>query len=358
MKKILIIFILISFISSCSLFESEDIKNAKKDLWVIDSKEIDNAKKDLLNDENERTYTGLLDNNKKDDTISLDVNKSSYEIEPITEKQFLKLDSLDSKIENLDNTLKITWKTIWNVDKIIVYFSNKDSNFVDDKFELKKFKAWDSNFEYNALLKYENLDFWVNEYLFEAYSWNDVSKLLLKIYKVNPWEWKENFIMNKEDISVELKDFPINWKYWNPVNIWSWAVTYSDIKWLEIKKEKFDKSLLNSNNIWREDWEWYLNKNVWGYVYWNTLRPVDSNNKNYWVSFYVLRKSGDKYLYEKLYFDFIKWYKATLLIEEFNKEWDDINKEMKELNKELKDKNDSYEKVKITDQLFRDLVNK
>jgi hypothetical protein len=47
-----------------------------------------------------------------------------------------------------------------------------------------------------------------------------------------------------------------------------------------------------------------LNKNIDSYVYWNTFREIDYSNKNSGVSFYILRKEDQKYIYEKYYFDF------------------------------------------------------
>jgi len=137
-----------------------------------------------------------------------------------------------------------------------------------------------------------------------------------------------------------------------------WKVTYSKLTELTIEKKEFDKEQVsNPENIWNKEWSWYLNENFDSYVYWNSLRNIDNNNKEWWVSFYILEKNGDKIIYEKLYFDFNHSLVWTLKIKEFdiNKD-EDISKQMLELNKSLKEQNKDFEIVKKTDFLFKEII--
>jgi len=146
--------------------------------------------------------------------------------------------------------------------------------------------------------------------------------------------------------------------FWEALSLDWWKITYSKIDNLIIEKKEFDKSQVSdSQNIWNRAGTWYLNDNYDSYIYWNTLRNVDNNNKDAWVSFYVLEKKEDKFVYQKLYFDFNHWLIWTLQIKEF-----DVNKDkniwtqMQELNTKLKEQNKDFEVVKKTDFLFKEIV--
>ncbi len=72
--------------------------------------------------------------------------------------------------------------------------------------------------------------------------------------------------------------------------------------------------------------------------------------------FFILRKDLDKYIYEKLYFDFENSFKWVVKIKEFDVNATSISSEMSALNKQLKEENDSFEIIKTTDKLFNEIL--
>ena len=334
---------------------NSDIKNAKKDLNStnnIDKPEIKLEKKDEVTENTELE--------KKD-------NIASYKVNKLDNKNYIEIDDLTEKVEKISEKIKITWKVLnENVDKIIVKFKNKTSDFSNNTFELWQFKKWNEIFEYNADSKvFRNLDYWINEYIIEAYIWTEVSIVELEInIPDNLWENKKSEEKLSENISYNKKliwdlfiGLPESELFGKALSIWEWKITYSNINDFEIIKDNFDKTDLTSDNMWNAEWEWYLNKNISWYVYWNTFREIDYSNKEGWVSFYVLRKSSDKFIYEKMYFDFNNNLKGILKIKQFDIIWEkSISEEMSELNNGLKEQNSDFEEVKKTDKLFKEIV--
>ncbi len=339
MKKIInIIILLFMIILMSSCFWSDDkVNQAKKELWII---EVDNADE---TDENDSWSNVDL----QESTWSIDLSWKIEEVKKndiisLTDEQFLELDDL-SGIDLSKWELEIKWKTLSNVDKIIVTFENKDSEFPVDKFVLKQFKAWDVAFVYRAFSRYETFDYWKNVYTFEAYSWDKVSKLQLV---VNYEKQDEKNVSEKiQNISekISLNTLPSNSIYWNPIDLWNWSVSYSDLKWLEINKK--DYSDLTCDNLSAS-----LVDKISSYYYWNTCRSIKDKQG---VSFFVIRLDWDKYVYEKHYYITSEWINWVQELEKWI--WVDLNN-IKDKNQELKGKNLDYPILKVTDELFKEMI--
>jgi hypothetical protein len=255
--------------------------------------------------------------------------------------------------------VEITWKTLTNVDKIIIKFSNKTSDYPDDNFTLKQYKAWDKTFLYRAFSRYETLDFWRNEYIIESYSWAEVSKLLLII---NVEKEKE---LGKIDL-IDIKNLPTWGSFGDPKELWDWKITYSDLKWLEIKKVDDDffgcDINVETDNYYISE---YLDKITDSYYWWNTCRPFPINGtgeKDNWISYFVLRLDWVGYKYEKHIFlkNWIYWmYELeswdNLVLEEDSVQ--EKNAKLKIKNDELKEKNSEYNNLDIVDSLFKKLID-
>ena len=362
MKITIIILILIAwFWFFYDIEKNKSIDDAKKEMWF--------AKDSDQNLENQPT------SNNREETKENISNKSkpSYSVSKLDNRNYIEIDDLSSKVENLTESIKISWKILdENVEKIIVNFKNTSSSYPNDRYILKNFKKWDKTFEYNAESRlYHNLDYGENMYLIEAYIWDEASRVQLTI-KIPKDFWeneeKENYIPITDKITYDKKviwswdealylGMPISNTFWRPLNLWNWEITYSNISGLVIKKDNFIKSEIRDDNVWKPDSSWYLNKNLDSpFIYWNSFRSIDLDNPSYGSSFYVLRKKDDKYIYEKYYFDFRHNLKWVLEIEKFDSLWGSVSVEMSELNWELRNKNKDFEIVKITDSLFREIV--
>jgi len=324
-KKLNIIILLIITLILSSCFWSQD--------------DVSKAKQELLNQENS------IENDKEDEGSNvekLEEKKEKVIINYLDENKFIELDSLnEDDIDSME--LEIKWKTLVNVDKIIVNFSNDESNFPIDSYELKTFKSWDESFLYRAFIKYETLDYGENKYVIEAYSWTEISKLEL-IINVEDKE-KTSDSKNDEIVTTEvnLSSLPVWWDFWNPVNVWLGKFTYSDIKWLQVEK------LINANLTLDSDSvnEFLADRIDW-WFFWNSLRPVSWEE---WVSFYLIRLEWDKYFYEKHYYT-NSWFYWVLVLENWS--WIDLNW-LSEKNTQLKEKNIDFTITTISDKLFKKL---
>ena len=327
------------------------VEDAKREMWVMFDENID---------ETESTDT-------KEKSESKEIVKATYEVNKLDEKNFIEIDDLTEKVEKISEKIKITWKVLnENVDKIIIKFKNKTSDFPNDTFELWQFKKWNGIFEYNADSKvFRNLDYWLNEYLIEAYIWEESSKISIDInIPKNMWESSEVVEEQlSEKVTYDKKmiwvgedalylGMPSSELFWKPLNVWDWEITYSNIDNLKITKEELNKDFLKSSNIWKEDWTWYISKND----YWHVFAYIDYNKKDLWVNFFVLKAIGDKIIYEKHYLDFNHFLKWILKIEEFERTDESVYKQMEKLNKELKEKSGDYKIVETTDKLFKEIV--
>lgn len=302
--------------------------------------DVTKAKQELLNQDNSIEET-FEENIAKYEEAEKD-QKEKIVINYLTESKFIELDSIDENdLTSLE--LEITWKTLVNVDKINVTFSNNTSKFPVDNYALKTFKSWDENFLYRAFKKYETLDYGENKYIIEAYSWAEISKIELIINVEKDKESSENIDEEIVTEQVSLNTLPVGWDFWNPVDIWLGKFTYSDIKWLQVEKLinadlSLDSDSVNEFLADRIDW-WF---------FWNSLRPVSWEE---WVSFYLIRLEWDKYFYEKHYYT-TSWFYWVLVLETWS--WIDLNW-LSEKNTQLKEKNADFTITTISDKLFKKL---
>jgi len=350
MKKIIITIFLLLALTSC-FGDSKEVIEAKKDLWIIEK-----TSEDLEKEKQENISTDLSE----DPRIS---------ITQLSGEKLLELDKLNYQ-DFKNGHSKITWKTLWFVDKITVDFSNENSEYPNDSFTLKKFKSWWDTFAYNANSKFKVLDFWLNKYIFTAEANWKKSVLELKVLvSVNDDEYlnwktkkeKNNLKKEEETETTELiwdendlvfTQLPEWWDFGSVVKLWEKSFTYSDIKWLEIKKEIFKKITCWKN----EDTDKYfvtefLGDKLNSYYYWNTCRDLV---KDKWIWFYVIRLDWDKYIYEKDYIDLVHWFYWTYELET----WTWVTKEnISDKNKELKEKNRDFKNTEIVDNLFKKIIN-
>lgn len=270
------------------------------------------------------------------------VEKEKVVINYLTESKFIELDTIDESDLSLLE-VEITWKTLVNVDKINVTFSNNTSKFPVDNYALKTFKSWDDKFLYRAFKKYETLDYGENKYIIEAYSWDEVSKIELILNVESDENSSES---NDEEVlteQVNLSSLPVWWDFWNPVDVGLWKFTYSDIKWLQIEK------LINANlQLETDSVNEFLADRIDWWFFWNSLRPISWEE---WVSFYLIRLEDDKYFYEKHYYT-TSWFYWVLVLETWT--WIDLNW-LSEKNTQLKDKNIDFTITTVSDKLFKKL---
>lgn len=331
MKKIVFVICLIFILSSCfgSWEDKEDLQDLKKELlWKTDSKV---EKENEIEDKKD-------ENDEKEENIE-ETEKNSLTKNYLTEEKFIEFDDL--QVSDFDSLEKeIIGKTLLNVDKIIVKFSNPDSNFPNDSFQLKKFKSWDKTFLYRAFKKYETIDYGENTYIFEAYSGEKVSKLELKV----------NIYKEKKE-PVSLENLPEDWVFWSPKELWNGNITYTDIKWLEIEKLWEIDLKMEADSITN-----YLQSKLGTWFYWNTLRYIKDKTG---VSFYVVSKDWENYKYEKHYYNYAGLY-GILELEKWDldmSEWEKIGEVLKQKNSELREKNDDFTITSISDALFKKLTN-
>lgn len=301
--------------------------------------DVTKAKQELLNQDN--SLEEKFEENIAKYEEAEKQEKEKIVINHLTDSKFIELDSIDENdLSSLE--LEITWKTLVNVDKINVTFSNSSSKFPVDNYALKTFKSWDKTFLYRAFKKYETLDYGENKYIIEAYSWAEVSKIELII---NIEEEKVSDSKNEEIVTeqVNLNNLPVWWDFWNPVDIWLGKFTYSDIKWLQVEKLINADLTLDSDSVN----EFLADKIDW-WFFWNSLRPVSWEE---WVSFYLIRLEWDKYFYEKHYFT-TSWFYWVLVLETWS--WIDLNW-LSEKNTQLKEKNADFTITAISDKLFKKL---
>lgn len=304
MKRI-IFMLLALFLTSCffSSDNNEEIEKAKQEIiwtWAFDSsKQLNNNSNSWITDE------ALVESNEEIKDPSVEITQISkwdpiIEIDDLTKKDFYSWE------------IEITWKTLWKVDKIDVYFINKSSIYPEDLYTLKQFKSWDSTFKYMASSWFKTLDFWLNEYTFTVYSSWNVFKLKININ-----------IPEKDKLVVEehtelIEKLVTNLNDWTEVD----NEIFTDISNLKVKELKVEN--IKCDNITD-----YLTE-TYDYPYWNTCRDI-IKDKSIW--FYVLRLEWDKYKYEKHYVNYEKSLYWTLLLEEWY--WVSVDM-LIDKNKELK----------------------
>lgn len=331
MKKYIALICLSMLLTSCfwNNKTNDELKNAKDELlW----------NKTVTNDATESTIIPETQTTEPPESQEATNNQEVSQpitIKKLTEEQFLEFDNFS--IEDFkDLEQEITWKTLENVDTITVHFSNADSSLKNSSYTLKKFKSWDKKFLYNAFKKYGSLDYGKNTYVFEATAGEKVSKI--------------EFIVNLEKEKkepVKIENLPTSSIYGNPIKLWNGNVSYSDIKWLEIKKVGDIELTKDADSITS-----YLTKSLDGWFYWNTARNIQTESG---VSFFVVSRDSksQEYTYSKHYYNENGLY-GTLTLEKWSlQEWETL----KEKNTELSEKNANYEIIKVADNLFTSLTN-
>lgn len=349
LKLLIVVLMLLSLNSCFNQKEDENILDAKKQMWVI---EWDYNTWNLANNPIDE-----IENNDKIEKNIENTNEKTkdFEIINLTNEKFLEFNNL--KWINLSSwKVEISWKTLTWVDEINVEFYNATSNYPKDNYKLKTFKSWDNSFLYRAFINYETLDFWINEYIFTAKSWNEIAKtkIIINLEKEETQNTTNNFIW---DINFELLP---TWKnFWNPKQIWDWKITYSDIKWLEIIKKdpyNFDCSINPETD------QYYiteiLKNNLNSQFMWNTCRSFWENN---WISYFVLKLDWKDYVYEKHIYlnNWIYWTyeierQKDFISDEDNKEL--IVTKLQNKNNELKNVNDQFITSKIINDLFTQIL--
>lgn len=323
--------------------------------WWASKIDIEDAKKDLLWDNYNASQNNTEDNSDTSNN-KIDDNKSNLTAPEIPErKEFVTIDNIWG-VDAYTQEVKITWNVETSVDKIVVKFSNSTSDFPDDEFQLTKFKPGDKTFEYNAYKRFQVLDTGENNYEIIAYKWEQKASSFITITIPEKQESISELDTDNENTSTTTSewfwteddylaiDLPENENIWNVLKLSNTNFTYSKIDDFEVKK--LDKPLdlsCTSDEVTN-----YLINN-YGWTYWNTCRPFDNSDDSKWVSFFVLRLSGDKYFYEKHYYDKKHGLYGIKTLE--TGEWIDKNN-IWEKNKEFKTK-DFDNDIEWSDEVFK-----
>ena len=330
MKKIAILISFFFLLVSCGQSQSD----------------IDAAKKKLLD-----TNTKSQQNTQVQDTVVTDPapeNKGErkyIQIIPLTEKQFLDFDSIsESTLTSWE--VKISGKTNTIVDKVQVLFSNPTSAFPDDDYVLQTFTSGDSEFKYFAASRHEVLDFGENNYIFTAYSGEEVSETKVVLYVETEEETQEEKGTESQLIGWEedvvLIDLPTSSKYGEPMRLGETSFTYTQIKGLEVWKELVEITSCESLTD-------FLTKRMTSWYYWNTCRDIV---KDKGIKFNVIRLEWENYIYERHYIDFIHGFYGSYELEK----WTDVTSEnIADKNTLLKDQ--EFPSIEIVDDLMKDIVN-
>lgn len=364
MKKILSLLIVTILLSSC-FWAQDNLDDAKKELWVNKNNSTSNNNDDTSSTWSDTTSVKNWWVEEIDNTSSSDINTKSttptYAIEELTSEQFLELDDLSKKVSNITDTIEITWKTLTHVDKIVVNFVNRDSDYPIDRYTLWQFKAWDETFLYRAKSQFKVLDYGLNEYIFEAHSGSKVSKLQLNIFVPNPNEtssttptvWDDSITYEKKLIWEDEENplylsLPKSSTFWDPLSVWD-TITYSNINSLEIKKEELSPSIVSCSNLTD-----YIATKINTWYYWNTCRDIIEDKG---ISFYVLRLAWDTYTYEKHYVDYNHWLYGIYVVKSgIEADNENVASDIATKNEELKNQNEDFSEVDIVDSLFREIV--
>lgn len=314
MKKIIFI-ILTILLTSCSLF------------WKSNDDKVSDAKEELLWNE----VTANNDDITSEDVSTWETDETSEELETIENQPGAKITALTSgnpliELEDLSDKdfysweFYINWKVLWNVDKIEVNFSNDTSNYPTDLYKLKQYKPWDTRFKYLASSNFKTLDFWLNTYIFTAYSGDSTYKLKVEV------NLPEKEIKNSQNPTEVKIDWEVLW--------------LTDVENLKISNNDNVSEITCDSQVLTD----YLVEN-YGFSYWNSCRDI-VKWKSIW--FYVLRLEGDKYYYEKHYIDYEKKNYWVLLLET----WTWVTKDSIKLkNYELKEV--SFDETLKADKLFK-----
>lgn len=349
MKKL--VFILLPFMLVSCFKETNKIEDAKREaLWDKKYEEIVNA---------EETSTGNdITSNYKEETLVVEkIDKPYIKLENLSREEIFTIPELPT-ITTATKEFSITWKILWEfeVDKVMVTFSNKTSEYPNDPYTLTTFKPWDSEFKYNAnMTPFNVLDYGVNEYLISAYIWEKVFSQKLEIYIPSPYKEPESSntedFKEAEETTWSHKGYDINGNYFtvefpeadsygSVIEIEDWVFTYSKVE--DFKINAVDKLSLSCDNS--DELSDHLINEFW-YVYWNSCVPLTSKN---WLGVNVLQIKDGKYNYFKYYADTKN---ALYGIKDLDSgEWIDKTN-IADKNKEFKNK-DFSRFVILTDTIF------
>lgn len=315
MKKIIVLIIVTILLSSCSLFwkkSDDEVTKAKEELlW----EQVASNSDDIMS---ENTETWELDETNEE--IDIDTNEPTTNVTALTSGEpLIEIEDLSDK-DFYSGEFYINGKVLWNVDRIEVNFSNESSTYPTDLYKLKQYKPWDSRFKYLASSNFKTMDFWLNEYIFTAYSWDITYKIKIEI------NIPEKEIKNSQNPVDAISDTEI--------------LGLNDVKNLKISNNDNVSEITCESQKLTD----YLVEN-YGFSYWNSCRDI-VKWKSIW--FYVLRLDWDDYYYEKHYIDYEKKTYWILLLET----WTWVTKESIKLkNYELKDV--SFDETLKTDKLFK-----
>lgn len=303
MRKLLILIISITILTSCfggNSWNEISKEDAKKELL----NNVDNDNKELTKEDKDNLVKDLV---KKDEAY---VN-----IEYLTNNKFIEVKNI-LKQDTL-KTIEIKWDVLPIVDKVIVNFENSDSKFPKDSYKLTGFKKGDKTFIYRAIHDvYNVLDYGLNEYVIEAHSEYEVSKIKVDIYIPKPEKVEEEVVVNNSDdtpaevnvgsdeISYTEKKlfngeeeslfvkFPEGSVFGDVLPLWNDKITYSKIDNFEIK-------VSGNKEVTCDDLTSFL-KEQYSIFYWNTCRDLNGGGIKYNV-LYV--KSDKTYAYERHYYN-------------------------------------------------------
>lgn len=352
MYKILVVSLILvffTFLTSCGQSQS-DIDAAKQKLLWWENSQIQEPSGDSGTPSETETNTNTTTSENTTPIVETSKASDVIEIIPQTAEQFLKFDSIDeSKLKT--GELEIWGKTMKNVDKIQVLFSNRASDFPNDDYILQTFTPGDDTFRYVASSRNKVLDFGENTYTFRAFSGKEITETRIMV-RVNetiqetPEEVDETQgetetqLIGSEDDTV-LIDLPTSTDYGEPVKLWEDSFTYSQIKGLELSKEVFEKPSCAGLTD-------FLRDRINNWFYWNTCRDLVAGKGIYYN---VIRLDGEEYFYERHYVDFEHGFYATYELE--RGEWV-TTETIAAKNTELRDT--AFENTSVVDKLLRDIV--
>ncbi len=360
MKKIM--FMLIIAIAAYGLWNyllpNQDIIDAKKELWI----EIDNTLNSKVNDAKKEVFEQVdnaIDSVKEVVQEVVIIEKPTFSRELLQWSDILEFNSFDD-IDLSNWEVDLVWKIKTPVDEIRVLYTNPDSDYPDDDYLLQQFVAWSENFLYRAYSQYQTFDFWTNIYTIIMTSWKEESRVQLTIFYPNPENNKEIVLeklveTNNTVEEIDSSTLPTSWDYGSPVKLGENKFTYSDIKWFQVEKHSVESVSCNSDLITKIIWE---KTSSWSW--WNTCRP---SKDELYVTYYALNMKDGEYIYSKHYFS-KDYYAITELLTWLDESWNTMetvtekNEWLKTKNNEFKEKNSSFEIIKITDILFKNIINK
>jgi hypothetical protein len=210
-------------------------------------------------------------------------------VEEPKQGDFLSIDPIDASNISPEE-VQITGKVLNpEVEKIIVNFKNSTSAYPSDQYTLKNFKKGDTTFKYIASSKFRVLDYGTNEYTFVAYASGTISeaKMLVNVPE-NSSLSSSGGVQNSREILTSL---PKSTSYGEPIFISDETFTYSQLKWLEVKRESVPVLSCVDSQFLTD----FLVKKYW-YTYWNTCRDI-ALGKSLRVN--VVRLDGqNKFIYE------------------------------------------------------------